>query len=342
MKADKPSKPKSQAWKVLIGLAVSAVFIWLALRNIDFNELGKTFLRVNPLWIAVGALLVVLCYFLRALLWQELLRYERKTRVWNLFRIITIGYFANNILPLKIGEIIRAWLLGKKENLSASEAFATVVLERGADMFALLFFFLIAMSLIPFEPWLKYSGLAVVAIGLAFAVVVLLNYRFGGHLLDALERPLMKLPGNTGRFLHEQLGKFLAGLKLLAGAGQVLKVAFLCLATWFTWICFAYISFWAVGLELPFIAAIFMVVVLNFGLMIPSSPGGLGVFEFMVILALARYGVAKEQALGVGFIFHMVQYILTFVIGWIFTFQMNVSMFQFSRRPEALEAAPEK
>jgi uncharacterized protein (TIRG00374 family) len=340
MKSSKPSSPKSQIWKIGIGLAVSAVFIWLAVRNIDFQELGRILLRVNLLWLAAGAVFILISYFFRAMLWQELLRSQRQTRLWNLFRIITVGYFASNLLPLKIGEFIRAWLLSKKENLSASEGLATIVLERGTDMFALLFFFCLAMTLVPFERWLKLSGLAVVAIGIVFVLVVLLNYRFGGHLLDILERPLLKLPGNVGRWVHTQLGKFLEGLKLLTSVSQILKVVVFSLATWLSWITVTYFCFLSLGLNLSFAAAIFMIVVLNFGLIIPSSPGGLGVFEFMVILALARYGVGKEQALGVGFTFHMLQYLLTFVFGWIFAIQLNVSMFKLNKDAETIDVKP--
>jgi len=100
----------------------------------------------------------------------------------------------------------------------------------------------------------------------------------------------------------------------------------------------AYACFYAIGVDLPIVAAFFLIVVLNFGLMIPSSPGGIGVFEFMVILALAPFGIEKEVALGIGFTFHMLQYAVTLVAGWLFTLQLNVSMSAVYHHPEKMKA----
>lgn len=324
---------KKRAFKITIGILISLLFIGLALYNVEFEKLLQTFSQIKISWLVVGGILILLTYYLRTLLWQQLLR-KYKTSQWNLYRIITIGYFANNILPLKLGELIRAWLLGKRENLPTSQAFATVVMERGMDLFALLCYFGLMMFIIPFEGWLKLSGLILAGVGITFALVVILNYRYGGHLIEMLEKPLQKLPGRMGEWLHLQLGKFLEGLKLIETPGQFARSIGLALLTWFCWISVAYICFKALGLELSFWAAIFLIVVLNFGLMIPSSPGGLGVFEFMVILALTPYGVEKEIALGVGFTFHMLQYVLTLGLGWVFSIQLNVSMSKAYQHPE--------
>ncbi len=324
---------KKKGVKITIGILVSLLFIGLALYNIDFKKLLHTFSQIKTGWLIAGGMLILLTYYLRALIWQQLLR-KYPTRQWNLFRIITIGYFANNILPLKLGEIIRAWLLGKRENLPTSQALATVVIERGMDLFALLFYFILMMFIIPFEGWLKLSGLILAGIGITFALIVILNYRYGGHLMEIAEKLLRKFPGRIGEWLHLQLGKFLEGLKLIEKPGQFARILGLALLTWFCWISVVYICFKALGLELSFWAAIFLIVVLNFGLMIPSSPGGLGVFEFMVILALTPYGVEKETALGVGFTFHMLQYMLTLALGWIFSVQLNVSMSKAYQDPD--------
>ncbi len=125
------------------------------------------------------------------------------------------------------------------------------------------------------------------------------------------------------------------GIRLIETPGQVAAGLGWCLVTWFSWICVAYACVLAFGLKLPFLSAVFLIVVLNFGLMIPSSPGGLGVFEFMVILGLAPYGVGKETALGIAFVFHMLHYLATALLGWIFALQMNLSMRQLVPGDEA-------
>lgn len=334
----KKPQPGRQFLRIGIGVLLSLLFIWLAFRNIDFSELWQTFTRLQPGWLAPGAVLILLAYFFRALLWRGLLR-RFPVRTWNLFRIVTIGYLANNILPLRLGEVIRAWLLGRREKLPASLALATVVIERGLDLLSLFAFFLFMMFWVPFEPWLKLSGLILAGIGLVMVLVLALNYRYGGHWLDWIEGPLQRLPGKWGSWFHSQLDNFLQGLKLLESPGQLASVLGLALAGWLSWTSVVYFCFRAMGLPLDFLAAMFLIVVLNFGLMLPSSPGGLGVFEFMVILALKPYGVPKEAALGLGFTFHMLQYLLTLIVGWLFALQLNVSMFRMYQESETAAEA---
>ncbi|MCD4813023.1 flippase-like domain-containing protein [bacterium] len=329
-KLGKQGSSLGKYFKIAIGIVISLVFVGLALHNIDFGKLLNTFVNINLFWVALAGILIFVTYFLRVLIWRQLL-HQYPTNMWNLFRIMTLGYFANNLLPLRLGEVVRIWLLGKKENLPAGISVATVVIERGVDLFSLLFYFVLMMFFIPFEGWLKLSGLILAGFGLVFALVLVLNHRFGGHLIEWIEKPLERLPGGVGVWIHKQFGKFLGGLKLLDSFPQLMRVLVLGLIIWLTWITVVYFCFLALGLNLSFLAAIFLIVVLNFGLMIPSSPGGLGVFEFMVILALKPFGVEKEVALGVGFTFHMLQYILTFIVGWIFAVQMNVSMLKVSR-----------
>ncbi len=329
-----PAKTPRRRWKILLGFAVSLVFIALALHNVDFHKLLAVFRRLHYGWLLGATAFILLSYLIRSLIWRDLLSAYRPTRPWNLFRIITIGYFANNILPLKIGELIRAWLLGRRENLPTSLALGTVVMERGLDLFALLFYFTLMMLLVPYAPWLKLSGSILAGLAFILFAAISLNYLFGGRFITLLERPLRKLPGSMGQWLHVQLRKFSDGLKLVRSPLQLLRLAGMSLLTWLCWMTVTYACFLATGLKLSFLAAIFLIVVLNFGLMIPSSPGGLGIFEFMVILALRPYGVSKEAALGVGFTFHMLQYLLTMVLGWIFTLQFNVSMVSVYRHPE--------
>ncbi len=324
-------KAPKTGWKIALGILISIVFLGLAIYNIDFVKLWKTVKQMNVGWLLLSGVFIFAAIYMRALLWYQLLKKCCPPHIWNFFRIIFIGYFGNFVFPLKLGEVIRAWLLSKTENIPTSTAIGTVVLERGMDLIAMLIFFILLMCFIPFENWLKLSGLILAGVGMGFFVVVILNYRYGGHVLDFIEKPLQKLPGNIGHWLHRQIDKFLDGLKLIKSPQQFFQAFGCSLLSWVAWILVIHCCIKAAGLDLPMFAAVFVIVVLNFGLMIPSSPGGLGVFEFMVILALAKFGVAKEVALGIGFVTHMMQYIIIILMGWIFAVQMNVSMLKVSK-----------
>ena len=329
--------PKKHGLKIALGILLSLLFLGLAFYNINFRQLWDIFRKIHPAWIVLVSLLTPLAWLFRALLWKQLIGKRAQPSMWNLFRIITIGYMVNNILPLKVGEIVRAWLLGKQEKLPTSLAIGTVVVERLLDVLTLLAYFAFMMMFIPFAPWLKMSGLALGAAGLAMLVMMFFTYRFGERFTAWLEKPFYRLPGNVGPWLHRQLAKFLEGLRLIDHPGQLVQAFVWCLLTWLVWIVIGYVTFITFGQHLSFLAAVFMMVVLNFGLMIPSSPGGLGVFEFMVILALTPYGVGKEIALGIAFFYHIIPYLVNVVIGWIFAMQMNLSMGKMYSESEQME-----
>jgi uncharacterized protein (TIRG00374 family) len=329
--------PKKHGLKIALGLLLSLVFLGLAFYNINFHQLWDMFRKMNPWWIVLVSALTPLAWYFRALLWKQLIGRRCQPSMWNLFRIITIGYTVNNLLPLKIGEIVRAWLLGKQEKIPTSLAIGTVVLERILDILTLLFYFVFMMFFIPFAPWLKMSGLVIALVGLGLLLMLVITYKYGERFTTWLEKPFYRLPGGAGPWLHRQFAKFLEGLRLIEHPSQLLKAFAWCVITWMVWIVIMYITFLAFGLSLPFLAAVFMMVVLNFGLMIPSSPGGLGVYEFMIILALTPYGVGKEAALGVAFFSHIVPYLVNIIVGWFFVVQMNLSMTKMYAESEQLE-----
>jgi glycosyltransferase 2 family protein len=321
------SKLKS-TWKLIAGVLISLAFLGLAFYQIDIHQLLTLFAQLRIGWVFLTVGLITMAYFTRSLLWFALLREHHQPNLWNLFRIITIGYLVNNLLPLKMGEILRTWLLAKREQLKMSLAIGTVVVERVIDLFALLFYFLLMMFVIPFAPWLKLSGLLLAGFGFLFLIMIIASYRFDQRILRIIETLLVFLPSRIRSWVSKQMSIFLEGITLMKSFTQLAMVLSLCLLTWFMWILVIYASMHAVGLSLPFRAAVFVIVVLNFGLMLPSSPGGLGVYEFMMIIALTTFGTSKELALVVGFTSHMLQYIVTLILGMIFIFQLNITMDQ--------------
>ncbi len=121
-----PARRFQSLGKILLGLCISLVFLGLIFYRLDWRLLLATLARIKPGWTLVAAGLTVASYFLRGLLWRVLIGRRHRARLWNLFRIITLGYLANNLLPLKLGEVLRAWLLSKFERLPTSLAIGTL------------------------------------------------------------------------------------------------------------------------------------------------------------------------------------------------------------------------
>ena len=132
--------------KVWIGVAVSAVLLWVAVRGVSLDEVLAELRRVRPLWLVPVIASIFVRFWLTAIRWQLLLRPVKRIGVHRLFAITMIGFMANNVLPARLGEFVRAYALGRAEALPPSLPFATIVIERIFDGFTLLLFLLGGLS----------------------------------------------------------------------------------------------------------------------------------------------------------------------------------------------------
>src|SRR5688572_20419721 len=132
--------------KVWIGVAVSALLLWVAVRGVSLDEVLGELRRVRPLWLVPVILSLFVRFWLTAVRWQLLLRPIKQIGVHRLFAVTLIGFMANNVLPARLGEFVRAYALGRAEGLPPSLPFATIVIERIFDGFTLLLFLLGGLS----------------------------------------------------------------------------------------------------------------------------------------------------------------------------------------------------
>jgi hypothetical protein len=235
----------------------------------------------------------------------------------------------NNILPFRMGEAMRAFTLGKKEGMSRTLAFASIILERMIDLFILLTFFLTLVFLMPLEKWVVLSGI-VVFVFLLISIVA----------LYALAYDFFKIPSRfyfyVVRYIPEGLigtierisGSFLKGIKLIRNFKQSIRLVFLSLLTWVLWTAILYFGLKAFHLDLPMTASLLLAVVVNIGVMVPSSPGFIGVFQYLCIISLALFNIPKEIALSFSFLVHTVQYIPTTALGWFYLTRMQIHSYR--------------
>ncbi|CAN0486552.1 unnamed protein product, partial [Phaeothamnion confervicola] len=149
----------------LIGLAVSLIAIGWLLSNFDLGEVARTLARADLGMLWPLPLILIASFALRTQRWRLVVKHEPPVRWWPGFRALMIGYLLNNVLPARAGDVARALELGRTEQMSRTKVFATLVVERTADlafMLALLSVVLLSYPAIP--DWLKRAGLAVTAI----------------------------------------------------------------------------------------------------------------------------------------------------------------------------------
>ncbi len=315
--------------KFVIGILISILFLDLALRNIDFRIVLNSFKSIDLKYLALCIVFQFASLSCRAYLWKNILSYEKDARYSHLFEALLIGYMGNNILPFRMGEAMRAYTIGKKEEMSRTLAFASVILERLIDLFVLLSFFLTLVFFIDLERWVVLSGMVVFVFLL---IVILIFYALA---YDFLRIP-SKLYYNIIRYIPESLigtmeriaGSFLKGIKLIKNFRQALWLVFLSLLTWVLWTAILYFGLKAFHLDLPITASLLLAVVVNIGVMVPSSPGFIGVFQYLCVISLAFFNIPKEIAFSFSFLVHTVQYLPTTALGWFYLTRMQIRSYR--------------
>lgn len=322
-------------WKAVIGVAVSAFFIWWVLRGEDPAEIVAQVSRANP-WYFIGAILVGTAgFFLRALRWKILLHpLKADTRLRSRFASVSIGFAVNNIFPARLGEIARAFALSRAELVPVSGTFGSLVVERFLDSIVLVSFFLVPMAL----PWFPGAdGLLSGAVGAVlratfgllaiFLVGLVALLIFPEPLVHAVERVCRLLPGKVGPRIVSAMETFLQALRVLRHPVLLTKAVLWSYAVWL----WSGLSFWlafrAFGIDLGFDAAVFTMAVVGFAVAIPAGPGFFGTFQLGTDLALSGvYGVPEATALAFSFGFHLGGFFPITIIGLYYASRLGFSL----------------
>src|SRR5512139_1785487 len=163
----------SHALKLIIGLGIGAMFFYLAVRSVDIEQMLAALGRTHYGFVLLSAALMFAAHYLRALRWRYFLAPVKRVPTGSLFSALMIGYAANTFVPAHLGEVLRAFVIGKKQDISASAAFASIVVERIVDVVSLIAVMAIVIMVHPFPEWVETSGALMLAGALvAFGILI--------------------------------------------------------------------------------------------------------------------------------------------------------------------------
>jgi len=318
----------------LIGIIISAAAVYLSLRKIDFQALWACLRSVNYVFLLPAVAGQISCFFLKGNGWRYLLTPAKKSiSVTSTTIVLIIGLMVNNLFPAKMGELARGFLMGEREKLPKTLCLSTVAVEHLLDILILTIFFLILLPSASLPPWLQTSGTLVGFIALGMILVLFLVARHEEKFLQWINRLLAHLPERLANKIQSILNNILQGMRVLAG--RYIFYAFAALSSmWVMAFVVAYLVLAACGLFLPFPAAVMVVVFAAFGKIIPSSPGAIGTFHYVVILVLMSFGVSKEIALGYAIVLHALSFLIETCLGVSLVFAGNLSLGKIARRAE--------
>lgn len=309
--------------KFWIGLGISLFSLILLLRRIEIYDLAAAFVELDVKYLAPAVFSIFLSYYLRALRWHYLLLPVKKCSMIKVFPITIIGLMVNGLLPARVGELVRAYLLAERENLSKGSVLATLVLDRLADVLCLLLLLLATLFLSDF-PNASEKGRKGLIIGGLITLAIFSTVIFILALLRARKIPipgvnsriLKCLPRSIARNAIRGFDSFVDGLRLPVKLANAIGITWTTILAWLFSIVPVHLLLWSFGIFLPITASMLILVMLAFAVMLPATPGYIGTYHYACFSALRAFDVPEGKALSLALIVHAVSFVPVILAGF--------------------------
>jgi uncharacterized protein (TIRG00374 family) len=299
-----------------VGIALSAFLLTLALREVDAEVLSRVL--ADARWWMIAPFLAALFayYWIKTVRWAYLLRTIVPKASGRLFAPVMIGYAAGALLPMQLGELIRAWLAARRLQIRMLVSFMSIALERVFDMLSILLLAALAFMLAKTaSPWLT-SAIYLLAVGAAAALTLFLIFVFRTDACIAwCERLLRKAPLNIRERILEQLRTSATGLSALRSLRSITAVIGLSVLQWLFMFGCIWLSLYAMHVQVGPVAAALVTVFTVVGISLPNSPGYVGSIQLAFTLALEPFGVPPTEAVAASLFFHVLAYLTVILSG---------------------------
>lgn len=307
--------PAAKSGLVWAGLLVSALFTYIAVRDVRFSEVWEALQASNYWWLLPALALLAIAILVRAVRWRFLFARETRPPIAAVMRAMLVGYFFNNILPARAGEAARVVALNQSAGTSRAEATATVVIERTYDVLSLLVLLFVTLPWLPHVTWVHAAAVLAIALTAGLAVAIALLAVYGERPLRVALRPLARLPFLSSERVEAAASNLAHGLAAIRRPRLALAGF---LWTTLSWLLLG-LSFWLVmlgfDLELSPVAGLLVQIAVGLAMILPSSPAAVGVFEAATLVALGAYGISDSRALSYALVLHVLNFLPYIVVG---------------------------
>lgn len=310
-------------WQFWLGVFISILFIWLALRGLKLNEFWSTVKQAKFIWLVPAIGVYFIGVWIRAWRWHYLLKPIKEIPTKTMFPITTIGYMGNNIYPARAGEVLRAVILKRKEGVPVSASLATIIVERIFDGVVMLAFVFVNLS--ELAKLTSASGFVgniqqVAIIGTGVFIGALIIFLLAAMFPQTTSKiGLWCIEHLTPKRFHAKLinitSKFLDGLASLRSPLNVLMVFVTSTIIWLLETGKYWFVMHAFDFQVSFFALMLMNGIVNLATTIPSAPGYIGTFDAPGIAVLTAYGVSQATAAGYTLTLHVALWLPITLLG---------------------------
>ena len=329
-------------WQFWLGIFISAVFVVLALRGLRLDQVWHNIRHANYIWLVPSVLVYFAAVLVRTWRWSFMLRPLKYVSVPRLFPVVVIGYMGNNILPFRAGELLRSYVLRRREDIPISSSLATVVVERVFDGLVMLTFVFIALPLTPIpgdsdgriRAMVMLASVAFFAAMIVFFILAAFPERFMSLAHWFSDR---LLPPRIAEPLLGFLSRFLDGLASLRSFRNVIMIFFTSVLIWLLETVKYWFVMHAFNFEVSFFALMLMNGVVNLATTLPSAPGYVGTFDEPGIEILKLYGVNGNIAAAYTLVLHAALWLPITLLGFYYMLRDGMSWSELSRVADGTE-----
>jgi uncharacterized protein (TIRG00374 family) len=336
-------------WKAVVGIIVSVGFLYFTLRDVAFGEVLAEVGRSHTGLLLLSVAVNYLVFPLRAVRWKALLEPVRKeTGFRSRYAATAIGFMANNVLPARVGEFARAYALSRLEPVRTTASFGSLVVERLFDAITVVASLVIALAWPTFPSnaggghFASVARTLVVALAGVVLVLSIMVWKPVGSVrfFEAVAGRI--LPPAIRRVVVDVLEAFLAGLGAVRSPALVLRIAFWSIMVWTVNALSFWIGFQAFGIDISFVAALFLQSVIGLAVSLPSAPGFFGLWEAGARVGLVQvYGIAASPAVAFALGFHFATFVPVTVVGLWYVGRLGISWSEVGASEEVVEEAVE-
>ena len=321
--------------KFWLGIAVSLFFMVLLLSKIDLRSLIVALRSADYKYVFIAICFTFLNYFLRAVRWRYLLISKKYISLSSLYPATIIGYMANNLLPARLGEFVRAYTLAQTEHLETPAVFASLVIDRLFDGFSVLLLLLMTLFTIQLPAGMEDAALALRAGGvMMFALycgVVLFLYllkRQTMKTLSAVKYVLKPFPKRVSDHLIPLFGSFIGGIRLSSRPWHSAALVATSAGIWLCCIVSVDMTLRSFNVHLPVSAAIFILILLVFAVMVPASPGFIGTYHYACYKGLSVFDVPETTSISIALVMHATGFFPVILAGLYYLWKNKISFIE--------------
>jgi hypothetical protein len=307
-------KDRGRIWYGLLSAALAALLLYYSLRGVEWARVWNTITHARWQYLVAAGLTTCCSYFLRSYRWRILLNTDAYFDVLTVFVANMAGYLGNSFLPARAGEFVRSYIISKSSSLSKTYVLTTALSERMVDAIALvLASSVVLLGVNPKPAWLgdvSRTTATMAGVGLLAIAIV-------PHTGDLLERLLRRVPMPAGlrHRLLELAAQILLGLRTFHSPTRLAGFASLTVVVWSIDCVSIMLGTHALGIDLSFRVALLLLAGMGLGSALPSTPGYVGIYQFVTVSILTPFGVRRDDALAYSFVTQAMGYVLVLVLG---------------------------